>query len=164
MKKILSLGFVLVILVNSMGYYIIFEINRYFIRKEMRETIGTGKKICVLDIPDPLNDKRIKWIDKHEIMIHNRLYDVIYTSSSGNKMRVYCYRDVKEENLIASYQKANSSKITQAIWHLLSKMAPTCCSLQVESIFPVDYSFPILMIKITRIFNPPGNPPPRTTS
>ena len=161
MKKILSLGIILVILTNSMGYYVIFEINRYFIRKEMRETNGAGKKIFILEIPDPMNDEKILWTDKHELIVNNHLYDVIYTYDQGNKILIYCYRDLKEENLLDLYQKANSSKITQALWHLLSKMASTCCSFESKSVSCIEYSFPVLIPRISRMYNPPGSPPPK---
>ncbi|MFH1159876.1 MAG: hypothetical protein V1733_02890 [bacterium] len=161
MRKTLALGLLLVILLNSMGYYVIFELNRYIIRKEMRGLIGTGKKISMLEITDPGNDKNFRWVDTHEILVHGRLYDVIYTSQRGTKTLYYCYRDVKEEKLISAFHRANNSKLTQALWHMLSKIVVTFHTLRIDQVSPVSYSYPQLICKTCSVFLPPGNPPPR---
>ena len=163
-KRVLAPLLLLVFLINTLGYYIIFEVNRYMIRKEMAASIPGSMKITVIESKDPHFDKEIRWVDRREFIYKGNLYDVIYTSIRKTRTIFYCLHDKKEENLVNVFRHANTSKISQALWSLMISVALPVPSMILESSPSLDVHYPQFISHLTSIRIPPGNPPPEISS
>jgi len=163
-KKLLAFSLLFLLLFNFMGYYIIFEVNRYQIRKEMEpSTIGL-RPITVIEIADSDTCNALRWVNDREFVYHGNLYDVIYTSPRSTKTVYYCVHDKKEENLVKAFQHANTSKLTQALWNLIVHSAVQVPLLTIESEPPLLIIYPNSIIQLCQVSIPPDCPPPRNQS
>ena len=135
---------VLVILFNAAGYFIVYEMNRYLIRKEMFSLIEHGcfaRSITVISIYDPSGDPSFKRIDKREIEYHGNMYDIAREVRSGKTFTFYCIHDKQEELLIAGMKPMHQNKnVVNLLQHFISIALPVAseCCLQQEFI-PICY-------------------------
>ena len=104
MKKILSIVFIGLFLLNICGYYFIFSLNQGVIRDKMRNLIHSGyfkNNYESLTFSDPSTDPDFKWVDKGEFRYKGKLYDLISSEVKGIMLVFHCINDTKEEQLIA---------------------------------------------------------------
>lgn len=144
-----------------MGYYVIFEVNRHLIRREMESASKETLAITVIEVPVQDSSNRIRWINNKEFVFNGNLYDVIYTSSRITTTRYYCVHDKKEEKLIRDFQHANTNKLTQALWNLMVHTAIPVPVLTLGTNASFSYSYPEISVQTCSVPMPPDNPPPR---
>jgi hypothetical protein len=175
MKKILSIVFVGLFLLNSCGYYFILSYNQGLYREEMKNLIRTGyfsDQHEQFVITNPQGDPDFQWAEKGEFRYHGKLYDLISMDVKGSTIIVTGINDKKEEQLIAKHDQfrtlitgTNSTeraKNAHAIQNLVIKQAllrnfciqPPANSSQVIFYDPVP---DLKSIAIT-----PSSPPPRS--
>lgn len=147
-----------------MGYYVIYEVNRYLIRKEMQAATSGSPAITVIEVPVSGANDQVKWINKREFMYQGNMYDVIYTSVRNTKTVYYCIHDKKEEKLVKSFQRANTSRISQALWNLMVHFAVPAASFTVKTEDPLPVSYPVIKKKMCSVSLDPVYPPPRYQS
>jgi len=164
MKKLLAYGVLVVFLFNSMGYFVIYEVNRYLIRKEMQTAISRSPVITVIEVPASGTGNPVTWINKREFIYQGSMYDVIYTSVRSTKTLYYCIHDKKEENLVKSFQRANTSRISQALWNLMVHFAVPTASFTLKTEDPLPVSYPFINNKMCSVTLTPVSPPPRYQS
>jgi hypothetical protein len=128
MKKIFSAIMVLVVLFNAAGYFIVYELDRYLIRKEMFSLIEHGcftRSITILSIYDPSNDPSFKRTEKAEIEYHGNMYDVAREVRSGKIYTFYCVHDKQEDLLIAGMKSMHQNKnAVSLLQHFISIALP----------------------------------------
>ena len=167
LKRILSASLVLVILFNGMGYYIVFELNRYRIRKEIFSLLDHGyldHDLIKLTIYDPTADPGFKRIEKREIQYRNKMYDVAREVHKGKYISFFCINDKQEEKLINGLKSANQrKKNTDTLLRYLTNEAIP--SHHVQSPLPVfkRYSFPEKSNKYHDPERSVCSPPPEET-
>lgn len=110
MKKIGSLVFVGLFLLNSFGYYFIFSYNQGVLQQEMRGLIRSGyfrDHSELLIIANPATDPDFKWAEKGEFRYKGKLYDMISMEIKGTTTIFHCINDKKEELLISGHNSLN---------------------------------------------------------
>ncbi|MBE0646285.1 MAG: hypothetical protein IH596_00720 [Bacteroidales bacterium] len=160
-KRLLGFLFLFLLLFNFMGYWVIFEVNRYQIRKEMESSSAGKRPIEVIEISNTDSSSDLRWVNEHEFVYQGNLYDVIYTSPRSSKKVYYCIHDKKEQNLVKAFQHANTSKVTQSLLNLIVHNAMPVLSLSAEFEIPREVIYPHITIQLCQVSIPPGYPPPR---
>lgn len=109
MKKLIALFFILVFLFNSMGYFVVFQLEQFAAREEMRSNIDLGvfdSRITVLSINNTLLSNTNSSFQKfgNEFIYNGQLYDIVKSENKGNETVFYVLNDQKEEHLFASLE------------------------------------------------------------
>jgi hypothetical protein len=132
-----------------MGNYLVFEINKFHVRREMQAFIRTRRiasQAVTIKIFRPENNPDFRRIEKREIIYKGLLYDVIKEVKQGQNITFTCIRDHKEEMLIAGFKKSSTRKVTLALIHnLITQALPVEMTRKVEQpaiikIFPENFS------------------------
>ena len=111
-------------LFNTMGYYVIYELDIYLAKKEMSSaTKGQGRKIVRLSMDNNLYSKCCKRTDSKEFQFNGKLYDIIFEKNISNGKVFYCYQDVREEKIVAGLKNSESIKIHLSILEQFIKIA-----------------------------------------
>lgn len=176
MRKIVSIIFVGLFLLNSFGYYFIFTLNQRIIKDEMRTLIRKGffrEHYEQLAISTPSANPDFKWCGDREFRYNGKMYDLISMDITGTSVIFNCINDTKEDQIIAQHdqfrnaltglnspEKAKNTiamqnlVITQALlrYHILQ--APT----STKTVF-----FHEPLISFHSIVLNPSYPPPRST-
>jgi hypothetical protein len=176
MKKIVSIVFVGLFLLNCFGYYFIFSYNQDVLQNEMKSLIRTGyfkDQYEKLIISNPSIDPDFKWAEKGEFRYKGKLYDLIFMEVTGTTTVIICINDKKEEQLIARHDQFQNlltsmnspgrTKNTKAMQNLVIKQA-LLRNFLIQS--PVN-STQVLFLDPTSFLNSitltPASPPPRST-
>ena len=176
MKKIVSIVFVGLFLLNSFGYYFIFSHNQGILQDEMKSLIRAGflkvryEKVI---IADPASDPDFKWVEKGEFRYKGKLYDLISMEIKGKTVIFNCINDKKEEQLIARHDQfrilfsgrnsATRTKNNQAMQNLLIKQAIVRNLLIQSPVLSSQVIFFDPVQDLNSIILPPASPPPRAT-
>jgi hypothetical protein len=174
MKRVISIAFVALFLLNSFGYYIIFSYDHLILKDKMRQLIHSGYfngDAVVLTIINPATNPDFKWVDKGEFRYKGKLYDVISQQRSGTSLIFRCINDSKEEDLIVRtnhlhelFSGMNSAKQKNSVaFHklLIKQALLKHYSFSVpENYFQIIFSYP--SCKVKSILLSPSSPPPKT--
>lgn len=121
MKKILAIFIVVLLLFNSMGYYIVFKATQYAIKKEIKNIIKQGvpdKDFSLIKVAAADFQKRaaLEWLDKKEFRYQGQMFDVVRYNTCNDTTYYYCINDKQEEKLFSNLDKLieHHSKKTDA--------------------------------------------------
>jgi hypothetical protein len=162
LRKTLIYILLLLFLFNSLGYYFIFELYKYHVKKEMqtRTTIGS-LALTILKIPDVKRDPGFQRVEKKEIRYQGSLYDVIQEVKSGRTTIFYCIHDKKEEILLATMNSVNKSKFLLSLWqHMITIAIPPFDNSLTET-FPESVLFPQILVPLPSALLSTWSPPPK---
>jgi hypothetical protein len=164
-KRIYSVAFLLILLVNSAGFYIYYVIQLQQIKEEMREALKLKPdyelNILVLSRQAYAEAK----VEDHEIRVNGKMYDVARTKISGDQVTVYCLHDKAEDDLmgflaeiIRTPLKENSHVPDEILEFIgMDFIAPdnliTCCYTNKDQ-NQTRYFFPLKMSTL-RVSTPP---------
>lgn len=149
-------------LYNICGYYVVFQVNRYQVRSEMKQQMKQGgRKVTVLTIFDVEKDPHFRRIHSREFEFNGQMFDVLREVKNGRITTFYCLHDTKEESLMLGMRKAARTKAAQNLIHSLITVA-----------MPVSYSANEIPVSRTMVFPPlersllfrpsaPPSPPPK---
>ena len=153
---------VLVFLFNSVGYYIIWELKKSMIRKEMQAWLQEHTdQLTVLTFHTPEALEMLRWVHEKEFIYNNQLFDVLKVVKQDHKTIFFCKRDINEEKLNEGYRKLASSKLNQQLLEHLFTVA-LCESLLELSQIPSDgFLFEPFTMHIPDVYIHPLNPPPK---
>jgi hypothetical protein len=118
--------FLVIFLYNSMGNYLVFELNKFRVKQEVQAMIRNRKLISqcqVFKVFQPENNPDLQRIERREIRFKGRLYDIIRETKEANVTTFYCIQDKMEELLIAGFKEAQNRKTTLALLHHLITQA-----------------------------------------
>lgn len=106
MKKILAIFIVVLLLFNSMGYYIVFKATQYAIKKEIKNIIKQGvpeKDLSLIKVAvdDVQKQAVLEWLDKKEFRYHGQMFDVVRYYTCNDTTYYYCINDKQEEKLFS---------------------------------------------------------------
>ena len=161
LKRSLTYVILLLFLFNSMGYYIVFELNKYLVKKEMQSFLRSNKDpLIVLKISDPATNPDFSRPDAWEIIYQGKLYDVVREVKTGKTSCFYCQHDTLEEMLIAGFKRMVKSKFNQHLLDHVIKIALTRPSLTLHQLVLQKISYPNLSITFTSHHPAPFSPPP----
>lgn len=122
MRKILLLKYtgkglifllIFLLLVQSGGYYLYYQMQRYFIQCDVREAINNGliKEEAFRFTEDLTKESSFHWEDKNsEFYYQGELYDVISQTEINGKITYLSVKDVSETRWVNSYCKSENFK------------------------------------------------------
>ena len=159
--RILALALVAAFLYNIFGYYVVFHVNREKARSEMRIQLAEArKKTLELALFEPENDPAFRRVHAGEFMYKGQMFDIRSEVRKGKVTVFQCYRDVKEELLMAALRKTSKSKDSrQLLHHLISLAMPVAGEAQAGPL-PEPFGFPPLVVRLCHHTETPGPPPP----
>jgi hypothetical protein len=164
LKKALSYIILVFFLFNSMGYYLLFELDRFMVKKEMDALIQNNQvPLAVIRIADAGHDRSLRRIDKHEIEYKGMLYDVVREIREGNDRVFICLHDSKEEGLFAALKKAHFHKLHQALWDHLIKVAFPEPPVMISNAPCTELTYPHFKTFIESSLLTTWSPPPETS-
>ena len=154
MKRIAAFFFLLVVLYNTAGYYLVVKVKRAQLKeqvKQMRlETKNTSALTLIKESKSVLAAKQSKlaFIDKNEFKLNGEMYDVLSMVDHGDEVWFYCISDKQEDKLLTTLEQlvnengsATSNNSKQLLKSLLKEYLPlTEITLSFNS-FPVNSFF-----------------------
>jgi len=175
LKKITAFVLLVALMVNVMGYFVIFQCNRFLIRHEMADLISSGAFSGKTDLIRILKNapcEDLVFKDKNEFSYRGILYDIVSEASSGDSIIYTCIRDDNEQNLVdkfalflhqhSGFQETTKAKpILALIQHLILQALVQKPSL--PKTFPEkDFLFPVMICRYAPVYLPELYPPPET--
>ena len=161
MKKVFALSLLFFILFNSMGYYILFELDKLIVRKEMSARISeSATNLICLQIEKGEKNPSFHRLDDKEIEYRGRLYDVFREVDKGDSKLIFCIPDTKEEQLYSGLKRINHNKQRLNLWDHMVKIALPEGVMHLEFITPDDLKFPHIKTPISSSVLPTWSPPP----
>jgi len=106
LKRIFAAIILIVFLVNTMGYFVVFKCNQMMAKEMMMNQIRSGlyqQNLIVLQVVHPETNRNYRHLDKGEFSYYGNLYDLVFERKNGDTTLLYCFHDKKEENLIADF-------------------------------------------------------------
>lgn len=146
-----------------MGYYIVFELNKYLVKKEMQSFLQSNKDpLVVLKISDPESDPDFSRPDAREIIYQGKLYDVVKEIRTAKTTCFYCQHDAREEMLIAGFKRMVKSKFNQHLLDHVIKIALAGTVLHLHQLFVQKVHYPDFLMALSSFDFPPFSPPPES--
>ena len=110
MKKSLSILLILLIALNSFGFYLIFGYLYLDCKVESALAINNIKNKNSNEITLFILEKNSSygWLNDDELIITNRHYDVVKKEIKSDKILVYCLNDEKEDEVSNEFVAFNS--------------------------------------------------------
>lgn len=108
MKKAIAIFFLLFFCLSQTANYVIYSINKWHIKNEVREEILAG-------VPDRYLERieyniDIEWEEEgKEFSLKDEFYDVVRIKEINGKKILYCLNDKNEEQLVKNFEKSIKS-------------------------------------------------------
>lgn len=174
MRAVSGIVLVVLLLMQSVGTHVLFQVQRLAIRKEIKRTIKKGVPENELTyFALPVKNDGLQWLNDHEFVIKGCMYDVVWRKElPGDSVRLACISDDDETRLFAQLNHQvqdvwnspeQQQNHQQLILSLSSPYVPaTSISIYSESTFPVkikpDYSRQMLHTYGESVTPPPEFP------
>jgi hypothetical protein len=113
-RKIIQFGFLLLFTYQLVGFFAFFEMERFFIRTEIKKAIKLSLPENQL-IDFHFTEKeftKLHWFESHEFTFNGRFYDVVRKSKTNGIWHFQCIDDSQESKLFASLSSACSENLT----------------------------------------------------
>jgi hypothetical protein len=107
-KKIIPILLALLILLNSIGYILLYIERLANINREIRTLINedySAETITKLTLSNYEFTYLLRWKGDDEFKFKGKMFDVIKIERTQNQIIIFCIRDEKEEMLISSFEK-----------------------------------------------------------
>ncbi len=162
MKKVLVYCLLTVILFNSAGYYLLFELHKYQIKKEMKAIIQSNPaNFTILKIDDVENDKEFRWVHKKEFRYKGSMYDIVRMKKNGNTTVFICIHDTRESKLFAGLQRETENKRHVALLDQVVLFFSPYPVFQITTAQMAELIFPVIHVALTTPLLIPWYPPPK---
>jgi hypothetical protein len=146
-----------------MGYYILFELDKLMVKKEMNAQLSaTNTALVCLEIEGGDQNPSFHRLDSREIEFNGRLYDVYREVDKGSSKLIFCIPDTREEQLYSGLKKINHNKQRFNLWDHLVNIALPEGRMTLSTIFPVEMKFPGLTLTVSSSVLSPVSPPPKS--
>lgn len=99
------------LLYNSLGYFMVLSVMRISVRHQKWSQILSvpNHKLTTFNFNKNSVNPGFRHINKREIMVDGKLYDIARKTDNGNTITFYCLRDKKEESLIVKTRQFHTS-------------------------------------------------------
>jgi uncharacterized protein (UPF0333 family) len=105
LKKIFSLVFLIIVLFNVVGYFIVFKVEQFQVKSEIKSAIRAGlstEALVIINI-DKSDAGSIEWMEfGEEFRFKDNLYDVVKYTETKKTITYYCINDSREESLFSN--------------------------------------------------------------
>ena len=161
LKKAVAFIILFFFLFNTMGFYLLFELNKFLAKREMQSVIQMHPvHLTILKITDADRNHDFHRIDKREIEYKGKLYDVVREIGNGSTKVFFCLYDSKEENVFAGLKKAHYHKIYLALWEQLSNITFPESADRIDYTSFSELTYPHIIISLKSSLLPTWSPPP----
>lgn len=144
-----------------MGYYILFELDKLMVRKEMTARIsGNAINLICLKIGRGEQNPSFHRLGGREIVYKGKLYDVVREINKSDSILIFCIHDTKEEQLYSGLKRINHNRQRSSLWDHMVKIALPEEVMHLVNITPDDLKFPPLKIQLSSSVLPTWSPPP----
>jgi len=113
-RKFLQYGFLLMFAYQLVGFFAFFEIEHYFVRKQI-------KKAIKLSVPENqlirfhFSEKEtthLHWVKAHEFRLNGRFYDVVHKTKNKGIWYYQCINDIQETKLFERLGSATAQNLS----------------------------------------------------
>ena len=177
LKKIIAFVLLIALMVNIMGYFVIFQCNQFLLRHEMADQIRAGTYIGKLEnikISKESPDRNLKFSDENdEFFYHGFLYDMVAVDSTKDTITYTCIRDKNEQSLVdkftlflhqhSGFQETKKAKPILALIQHLFLQALIQKTLSPKPCTEKEFLFPVMVCHIIPVFLPDFSPPPEAS-
>ena len=116
MKKLVSILLLLLFVYHGLAFYVFFLLARYEVRQTIKTQIKKGvpeSELVIIEI-SPEDEKKglIRWIEDHEFIYKNEMYDIVRLKKKGTTKVYYCINDHQEKVLMQNLDKQVQQFIT----------------------------------------------------
>ena len=176
LKKITAFFVLAALMVNMMGYFVIFQCNQLILRHEMAGLIRSGTysgRLETIRISKKSPDRNLKFSDENdEFYYHGLLYDMVAVASTNDTITYSCVQDKNEQSLDDNFtaflhshpgfQETKKAKPILALIQHLVCQALIQKTLALKPISEIDFQFPHLIYSLTAVFLPDVSHPPES--
>jgi hypothetical protein len=162
LRKALACAILALFLFNSIGYYLLFELNRHLVVREMQSAITNhSEKYTILTIANVSTNKDFQRIHKKEFRYKGEMYDIVRELRTGQKTVFICLHDKKESKLFAGLKRvAGGNKMLFTHWNNMVMIF----SSETLNHLPVDFRaifiVPPQNVLVYPSYIPTWSPPP----
>lgn len=107
LKRSIAILLLILFAYGTIGYFISFEVEKYAIRKEVKNRIKKGlpdDKLVI--IKDNAFNTELNWVeDDEEFRLNGKMYDVVSKRIEGNTIYYSCIIDAEEEELFEELEQ-----------------------------------------------------------
>lgn len=105
LKKIIPYTFLIIFLYNTMGYYVVYKILSYDLKREFQSEMKASlkEKDCTIITLSKTEIDNYLVDDKQELYFNDCYYDIVKIKEQDDLLIVYCLDDQKEDSLFEMY-------------------------------------------------------------
>jgi len=163
LKKALIYSILMVVLFNSAGYYLLFELHKYQIKQEMKALIQSNpSNYTIVKIDNVENEKEFTWIHEKEFRYKGSMYDIVRTVKKGNTTIFICLHDTRESKLFAGLQRETRDKRFFSMWEHVVLFCFSVPALELTTFQLTELKFPVIHVFLTSPLLQPWSPPPES--
>ncbi len=152
----------MVVLFNSAGYYLLFELHKYQIKKDMKALIQSNpSNYTIMKIDDVEHDKEFTWIHKKEFRYKGSMYDIVRTIKKGNTTIFICLHDTRESKLFAGLQRETRDKRFFSMWEHVVLFCFSFPAVELSAFQLAELTYPVIHVFLTSPLLQPWSPPPK---
>ena len=95
---------------NSLGYFLVLSVMRVAVRQQKWAQLSTipEQQLTSFIFNKNSSDPRLKIVNKREITVDGKLYDIVRKYDNGKTITYFCVHDFKEQTLISKTRLYNS--------------------------------------------------------
>ena len=124
MKRKLATYFLLVLMTfHAAGFYLVFEINRFLVKREMSVKISSDRSITIEKIVVTVPCSYLKIIDRTEIEYKGEMYDVICRTAKGSTTVFFGIHDTGEDSINNGISKMMKDQTKHLLIPIFSTIA-----------------------------------------
>lgn len=112
LKPIISIALVIICLIQSGGMLLIYHVQQYTAKLEMREILDK-KSTRFQKLNISIDEFHQYKINAHEILLDNNLYDIKSVKINGDKVELLVLHDAKEKSILDCIKKTASRSTEQ---------------------------------------------------
>jgi hypothetical protein len=144
MKKTFTIILLTLILFQTIGGYLVFEVKRYMAWHEMHSTISSGHyTVSLFSFPENQLPAGYKYTGKNEFEVSGKLYDIVKKGNRDGYTIIYCIHDAKEEVINTTLQKMFQDKLKLILLSIFSVQANLPSESRMRSDDFCIYRFPL---------------------
>lgn len=122
-RKLIAFFLISLIGFYTSGFYLVFELNRFIVKREMSAKISANRKLLVEKLVITGHPSDLRHIGKKEIEFKGKMYDVLYRKTTGNSTVYYCLRDIREDVLNRGLKALMKDKVKNLLIPVFSSIA-----------------------------------------
>jgi predicted transcriptional regulator len=151
LKKLLSILLLCCLLLNIIGYRIVFFIRHSEIKTEIKKLIllhanNKEEEALVFALNDKNAIEKLQWDGNDEFRLNGEMYDVIEKKTQNGELFIRCISDKRETALLKKYEKINHEGNSRGRSALLLKLVGSSYLSGVNNVICLNNDLTLLYI------------------